>query len=96
MPPSLPNVVRAIAVVEAIKGLLARALGFGPLRLVHRNVQSVAEEILRLSPFDPAGRCPRIVLAAAGSVTDLQRAAAPRACADFRARPRAASSGNSA
>ena len=69
---SLPKVVRVIAVVEAIKGLLALALGFGLLGLVHRNVAAAAAAILRFTPFDPAGRYPRALLDAARGVTDPQ------------------------
>ena len=46
----LPNPLRGIrfvAVFEAAKGLIVIAAGFGLLGLLHRDVQAIAEELLR-------------------------------------------------
>jgi uncharacterized membrane protein (DUF2068 family) len=66
------KVVRAIAIVEGGKGALALIAGIGLLLLVHRNVQSVAEQFLRLAHLDPASRYARAFLDAAGGITDVQ------------------------
>jgi uncharacterized membrane protein (DUF2068 family) len=39
--------IRALAVFEAVKGLLVLAVGFGLLRLVHRDVAHVAQSMVR-------------------------------------------------
>jgi len=62
--------VRAVAIVEAVKGVLVLLAGFGLLALVHRDVEAIAEKLVRLSHLDPASRFPRIFLDAAGRVTD--------------------------
>jgi uncharacterized membrane protein (DUF2068 family) len=62
--------VRVIAVIEAAKGALVLAVGLGVLSLVHRNVQTAAEHVVRLSHLDPASKYPRIFLDAAAHVTD--------------------------
>ena len=52
MRPSLPIVVRTIALVEAAKGALALVAGVGLLGLVHRDVSAVAEQFVRFGHED--------------------------------------------
>lgn len=74
----MPNLVkkplltgmRLVAWVEAVKGGLVLGAGFGFLALIHRNVEAIAERLVRLSHLDPASRYPRIFLDAASTVTD--------------------------
>jgi uncharacterized membrane protein (DUF2068 family) len=62
--------MRAVAVVEAAKGGLVLLAGFGLLALIHRDVQAIAEKIVRHSHLNPAGKYPRIFIDAADRVTD--------------------------
>ena len=62
--------LRTVAVYEAIKGILVLAVGFGLLALIHRDVEALAERLVRHLRFDPASRYPRIFLAAADRVAD--------------------------
>lgn len=62
--------VRIVAVVEAAKGALVLAAGLELFALVHRDVQAIAERIVEHFHFNPASRYPRILLDAAGALTD--------------------------
>lgn len=62
--------MRAVAIVEAVKGSLVLLAGFGLLALVHRDIDALAAKLVRLSHLDPASRYPRIFLDAVGRVTD--------------------------
>jgi len=62
--------VRIVAAVEAAKGALVLAAGLELFALVHRDVQAVAERIVEHFHFNPASRTPRILLDAAGALTD--------------------------
>ena len=62
--------VRIVAVVEAAKGALVLAAGLELFTLVHRDVQAIAERIVEHFHFNPASRYPRILLDAAGALTD--------------------------
>ena len=64
--------MRAVAVVEAAKAVLVLAAGFGLLSLIHRDVQAVAERLVRHSHLNPASKYPRIFIDAADRVTDAQ------------------------
>jgi hypothetical protein len=61
--------LRLIAMFEALKGLVVVAAGFGLLSLLHRNVQAMAEALLRHSHLNPASRTPQIFLALAARIT---------------------------
>ncbi|GLI39979.1 DUF2127 domain-containing protein [Geobacter hydrogenophilus] len=58
--------LHTVALFEATKGALVIAVGFGLLALIHRDVQALAEEIVRHLHLNPASRIPRIFLEAAG------------------------------
>lgn len=62
--------VRIVAVLEVAKGALVLAAGFGLFTLLHRDVQAVAERIVEHFHLNPASRYPRILLDAAGALTD--------------------------
>jgi len=64
--------IRAIALFEAAKGALVLLAGFGLLGLVHRDVQAVAERLVRFSHLNPASKYPHIFVDAATRVTDAQ------------------------
>ncbi|MEO5762904.1 MAG: DUF2127 domain-containing protein [Vicinamibacteria bacterium] len=57
--------VRSVAVFEAAKGLIVLAAGFGLLSLLHRDVQAVAESIVRHLHPGPAGHYSEIFIRAA-------------------------------
>jgi uncharacterized membrane protein (DUF2068 family) len=61
---------RLVAITEAAKGTIVLLAGFGLLAFLHRDVQHVAEEIVRHLHLDAAGRYPAIFIAAAGRVDD--------------------------
>lgn len=62
--------IRSVALFEAAKGAFVLLAGFGLLALVHRDLQHVADEVVRRLHLNPARHYPRIFLAAAGKVTD--------------------------
>ena len=71
----LPNPLRGIrfvAVFEAAKGLIVIAAGFGLLGLLHRDVQAIAEELLRHFHLNAASRYPQIFLQLVAHVTDRE------------------------
>ena len=68
----LTDGIRAIALFEAAKGALVLLAGFGVLGLMHRDLQAVAERLVRLSHLNPASKYPRIFIEAADRVTDGQ------------------------
>ncbi|HSN22186.1 MAG TPA: DUF2127 domain-containing protein [Usitatibacter sp.] len=59
-----------MALLEATKGALVLLAGFGLLSLVHKDVQHVAEVIVRHLHLNPAKHYPQIFLHAAARVTD--------------------------
>ena len=62
--------LRIVAVFEALKGALVLAAGFGLLSLVHRDLQAMAERLVRHSHLDPARHYPRIFIEAASHTDD--------------------------
>ena len=64
--------VRAVAMVEGIKAAIVLLAGFGLLTLIHRDVQDVAEKLVRHSHLNPASKYPKIFLDAAENVTDAR------------------------
>jgi uncharacterized membrane protein (DUF2068 family) len=64
--------LRAIALFEAAKGALVLVAGFGLARLVHRDVQQVAEELVDRLHLDPAKKYPRIFIDLAANLSDAQ------------------------
>jgi uncharacterized membrane protein (DUF2068 family) len=64
--------VRAIAIIEAIKGLLVLLVGFGLLSLVHHDVERFAAALVRHSHLNPASRYPHIFIETAAKATDAR------------------------
>ena len=62
--------MRAIAVFEGAKGALVLLAGLGVLSLIHQDLQTVADHIVRHFHLDPASHYPRIFLAAAARTSD--------------------------
>jgi uncharacterized membrane protein (DUF2068 family) len=57
-------------VIEAAKGALVLAAGLGLFALVHRDVQTIAEHIVRNFHLNPASRTPQIFIDLAAKATD--------------------------
>jgi uncharacterized membrane protein (DUF2068 family) len=71
MHPSKKTVaLRTVAVFEAAKGLLVLLLGLGLLRLVHKNLDEFAEQLIRFLHASPGGRLSNLFVTAAGRTTD--------------------------
>jgi len=62
--------LRIMALLEGAKGVLVLAAGLGLFALAHRDVQSLAEELVRHLHLNPARRFPRIFLHLAANLTD--------------------------
>ena len=60
--------MRAVAALEATKGLVVVLAGCGLLALVHHDVQRAAEELVRHTHLNPASHLPRVFLAYAGQL----------------------------
>ena len=57
---------------EAAKGALVLAAGFGLLSLLHRDLQAVAERLVRHSHLNPAHHYPQIFIQAASRMNDAR------------------------
>ena len=64
--------MRAIAIFEGVKGAMVLLAGFGALAFLHRDLQAIADTIVRHSHLDPASRYPRIFLDAAAATNDTR------------------------
>jgi uncharacterized membrane protein (DUF2068 family) len=64
--------LRVVAAVEATKGLLILAVGAGFFSLVHRDVQAVAEHVVRALHMNPASHTPRVFLDLAEKLTSTR------------------------
>lgn len=62
--------LRTVAIFEALKGVLVLAVGFGLLRLMHRDVEEFAEHLVRRMHLNPASHFPHIFILAASKVHD--------------------------
>jgi uncharacterized membrane protein (DUF2068 family) len=62
--------VRAVAVFEALKGTVVLLAGFGLLALVHRDLEDLAERLVRHSHLNPASHYPRVFIEAAAHTND--------------------------
>ena len=67
---SSKNGLKAIAVVEAFKGLLSLLVGFGIHALAGRNLQQVAESIVSHAHLNPASHFPSVFIQTASSISD--------------------------
>ena len=64
--------VRAIAILEAAKGLLVIVAGFALLATIHGGAQQVAEELVRHLHLNPAKETPRIFIRLVGDLFNQQ------------------------
>ena len=62
--------MRAVAVMEAVKGFLVFAAGFGLLTLLHRDVGQVAIDLVTRLHIDPDAHYAGVFVAAANKVGD--------------------------
>jgi uncharacterized membrane protein (DUF2068 family) len=62
--------LKTIAVFEAVKGVVVLVAGFGLAALVHKDVEVIAERLVRHTHLNPASRYPRIFLHAAARLDD--------------------------
>jgi uncharacterized membrane protein (DUF2068 family) len=62
--------VRSVAIFEASKGLIVLLLGLGLLRLVHKDLDDVAEQIIRFLHASPGGHLSDLFIAAARQAND--------------------------
>jgi uncharacterized membrane protein (DUF2068 family) len=71
MHPSKKTVaLRTVAMFEAAKGLIVLLLGLGLLRLIHKNLDEFAEQLIRFLHASPGGRLSNLFVTAAGHTTD--------------------------
>lgn len=68
----LLTAMRTVALFEAAKGGLVLLAGLGLLTLINRDVQAIAERVVRLSHLNPASHYPRIFVDAAAHVTNAK------------------------
>jgi uncharacterized membrane protein (DUF2068 family) len=64
--------LRAVAVLEAVKGLIVLAAGFGALGLIHHDVRHIAEALVTRLHIDPERHSAGVFLALAARVTDMR------------------------
>ncbi|HVU33075.1 MAG TPA: DUF2127 domain-containing protein [Opitutaceae bacterium] len=64
--------VRLVGAFEAAKGALVLLAGMGLLSLIHRDVQAVAEHIIRFGHLNPASHYPKIFIDAASRMTNAR------------------------
>ena len=64
--------LKVVAVMEAVKGLVVFAAGFGALALVHRDVRHIAESLVTRLHIDPEQHYAGVFLDAAARLTDLR------------------------
>ena len=62
--------LRVVAILEASKGLLSLAVGFGVHVLAGKNIAQLAESLVSHAHLNPASRLPHAFIHAAGSITD--------------------------
>lgn len=63
------KLMRLVALFEAGKGLLVLLAGCGLLAVLHRDVQHIAEDLVRVMHLNPASHYPRIFIDAASHTT---------------------------
>jgi uncharacterized membrane protein (DUF2068 family) len=62
--------LRVVALFEGAKGLLVLFVGFGVLAIIHKDLHSFAEELVRHFHLNPAKHYPRIFIDATNRLTD--------------------------
>jgi uncharacterized membrane protein (DUF2068 family) len=64
--------LRAVAVCEGAKGILVLAVGLGLLGFIHRDLQQLAEDVVRHLHLNPSARYPRVFLMVASRFDGVQ------------------------
>ncbi|RYD71574.1 MAG: DUF2127 domain-containing protein, partial [Verrucomicrobiaceae bacterium] len=64
------RIIRMIAATEALKGSVVMLAGISAFALVHRDIQALAELLVRHSHLNPSSHYPRIFVEAASKVHD--------------------------
>ena len=90
--------MQAVALMEALKGIIVFSAGFGLLALVHGDVAHIAVSLVTRLHIDPSGYYAGILLHGANQLTDarLWLGAALAALYSARASPKATDCGSSA
>jgi uncharacterized membrane protein (DUF2068 family) len=68
--PHPPVALRTVAVLEALKGVLASALGLGLLSIIHRDLDDMAERATELLHVNPDGHISNLLFAAADRASE--------------------------
>ena len=69
------DLIRVVSAFEAAKGLIVLVTGFGLLLFIHKDLHSVAEQIVRHLHLNPARHHPNVFIDAINHITDPQRIA---------------------
>jgi uncharacterized membrane protein (DUF2068 family) len=64
--------LRAVAVCEGAKGILVLAVGLGLLGFIHRDLQQLAEDVVRHLHLNPSAPYPRVFLMLASRFDGVQ------------------------
>jgi uncharacterized membrane protein (DUF2068 family) len=64
--------LRAIATLEALKGVLVLLAGFGLLHFLHRDVGEAAEHVVQRLHMNPSRHFGQVFIAAASKLTDAK------------------------
>jgi uncharacterized membrane protein (DUF2068 family) len=64
--------IRTVALFEAFKGLIVLIAGFAILRIVHQDLQVIADQIVKHLHMNPARHYPRIFLDAVAGLSDAR------------------------
>lgn len=67
-----PRTLRAVALLEAVKGAIVVGAGFGLLTLLHRDVRRVAESLVTRLHIHTDGHYAGVFLDAAAALTDAR------------------------
>ena len=62
--------LRAVAIVEALKGIIVLFLGLGLFSLIHRDLEDVAERLTDILHASPEGRLSHLFFKAAEHLSD--------------------------
>lgn len=66
----MAGALKAVAIFEACKGLLVLCAGLALFSLIHQDIQSISEQLVGQLHLNPAKHFPRILIKAAGGLTD--------------------------
>jgi uncharacterized membrane protein (DUF2068 family) len=64
--------LRAVATYEASKGVIVLAVGLGLLGLIHRDLQQLAEDVVRHLHLNPSAHYPQVFVGVASKLSDAR------------------------